>query len=129
MRMVRWTPNDEIVNRTTRMAALDVLDYEDHVEVRMDLPGVASEDVNIEVKDDVLTISANVKSDETRETNKYTYRERYTGSYKRSLRVPETVNVQNAEAKFENGVLSLKMPKVPEPAPIRIPVHGVAVHN
>lgn len=129
MRMVRWTPHDEIVNRTTRMAALDVLDYEDHVEVRMDLPGVASEDVNIEVKDDVLTISANVKSDETRETNKYTYRERYTGSYKRSLRVPETVNVQNAEAKFENGVLSLKMPKVPEPAPIRIPVHGVAVHN
>ncbi len=127
MRMVRWTPHDEIVNRTTRMAALDVLDYEDHVEVRMDLPGVASEDVNIEVKDDVLTISANVKSDETRETNKYTYRERYTGSYKRSLRVPETVNVHNAEAKFENGVLSLKMPKVPEPAPIRIPVHGV--HN
>jgi HSP20 family protein len=110
-----------------RVPALDVLDHEGHIEVRMDLPGVSPDDVNIEVKDGILTISAQVRTDETLDSGNYTYRERYTGSYQRSLRVPKTIDVQNAEAKFENGVLSLKMPKTPEAQPMRIPVKGAAV--
>lgn len=124
-RLVRWTPVNSPVER---VPALDVLDHEGHIEVRMDLPGVSPDDVNIEVKDGILTISAQVRTDETLDSGNYTYRERYTGSYQRSLRVPKTIDVQNAEAKFENGVLSLKMPKTPEAQPMRIPVKGAAVN-
>lgn len=134
MRLTRWTPTDKWFEtfwnediRPNRVPALDVLNEKEHIEVRMDLPGVSADDVNIEIKEGILTISAQVKSDETRESGSYTYRERYTGSYQRSLRLPDTVDVQNAEAKFENGVLSLKMPKIPEAEPVRIPVRGVAV--
>lgn len=124
-RLVRWTPVNGPVER---VPALDVLDHEGHIEVRMDLPGVSPDDVNIEVKDGILTISAQVRTDETLDSGNYTYRERYTGSYQRSLRVPKTIDVQNAEAKFENGVLSLKMPKTPEAQPMRIPVKGTVVN-
>lgn len=135
-RLVRYNPGNRLAalyntNWNVRPVggALDILNNEDHFEVQMDLPGIAAENINVEVKDEVLTIAAKVNTDETREADNYTYRERYTGSYQRSLRLPENVDAQNIEAKFENGVLTVQLPKLPEAQPIRIAVKGVAETN
>lgn len=102
--------------------ALDVIDAEDHVEVRVNLPGVSPDSVNIEFDDGILRISSEVRREENEQKVNYTRRERFYGSYKRALRVPETLDTANAEARFENGVLYLTLPKKPEAQPIRIPV-------
>lgn len=106
--------------------ALDVVEEDDAVIVRVDLPGIAPEDVDIEVDGDLLTISGEIKDerDDEREDEgqRYSYRERRYGAFKRSLRLAETLDTANAEATFENGVLTLALPKMPEATPKRIAV-------
>lgn len=143
--LTRWNPFQELQNMSRVMdqlfedfsgnlwsdttkpiatPALDVVDQQDHVDLHVDLPGVAPEQVNIEFKNGLLTISAEVNRDnETKEEN-FTRRERYYGSYRRSLRVPENLDVDSSSAHFENGVLTLSLPKRPEVQPLRIPVNG-----
>ena len=105
--------------------AMDVIEEEDAVIVRVDLPGIAPEDVNIEVDGDLLTISGEVQAEEIsgdEDAKRYTYRERRSGAFKRSLRIADTLSTENAEATFENGVLTLSLPKQPEAQPKRITV-------
>lgn len=120
--VIRWIPQSH-TREAVASPALDVLDHEDRVEVRVNLPGVAPENVAIEFAKGVLTISAENQTENTEETPSYTRRERYSGSYRRSLRVPDTLNTAEASAHFENGVLYLTLPKQPEAQPLRIPVH------
>ncbi|HLA42446.1 MAG TPA: Hsp20 family protein [Aggregatilineales bacterium] len=102
--------------------AMDVVDEADKVLVRVDLPGFSPEDVNIEFKNGYLTIAANVNKENVKEDGSFTRRERYSGSYRRSLNISDSLDVQNADAHFENGVLTLTLPKRPEAQPVRIPI-------
>lgn len=104
--------------------AMDVVENEHAVIVRIDLPGIAPEDVNIEIDGDLLTINGELQSVETddEKAERYTYRERRFGAFKRSLRLADTLDTENAEATFENGVLALTLPKLPEAQPKRITV-------
>lgn len=141
-RVVRWDPMREALElrkafdrafadaqnggtaRPFARPALDVIERENDIVARLDLPGVAPENVNIEIKEGVLTISTEVSSNETQEQANFTYRERYQGSYQRQLRLSDTIDAEKVEASFENGVLTLTLPKKPEAQPIRIPVNG-----
>ncbi len=102
--------------------AMDVIQHEDGVTVRVDLPGLTAEDVNVEVHGDLLTISGEIKSAEEREGERYHTRERCAGAFKRSLRLSDTVDVEHIAATFENGVLTLALPTRPEAQPRRIEV-------
>lgn len=112
---------------------IDIIERDNTVEVQVNLPGVNPDDVNIEFEDGVLTIAthfegangeeANEESEEGKEGTNYTRRERYHGAYERSLRVPDSLDTQNAAANFENGVLYLTLPKKPEAQPLRIPIN------
>lgn len=115
--------------------AMDVIEEEDAVVVRVDLPGLTPEDVAIEVDGDLLTISGNVEDirDEAPEADdadtedatdapRYAYRERRYGAFKRSLRLADTLDTANAAATFDNGVLTLMLPKREEAGPKRIAV-------
>ncbi|MCL4875766.1 MAG: Hsp20/alpha crystallin family protein [Anaerolineae bacterium] len=126
-RMFADAQNGGAVRPFVARPALDVIEHDDRIVARLDLPGVAPENVNIEIKEGVLTISTEVSSDETHEQANYTYRERYQGSYQRQLRLSESIDTERVEAAFENGVLSLTLPKKPEAQPIRIPVKGANV--
>lgn len=90
----------------------DVVDIGDAYQLEAELPGFAKEDIKIDVENDVLTVSAEHKS-ETKEENEkknFVKRERFYGSYTRSFDV-SGINVDGIEAKYENGVLTLTMPK------------------
>ncbi len=150
MSLIRWNPTQEIASMRSLMdrffedftpnispdfgrqvvaPALDIMEHEDSVEVRADLPGVSPDEVNIEFKDGTVVISANVNKEQVEEKGTYTRRERYSGTYRRSLSIPETLDVQNAEASFEHGVLSLRLPRKPESQPLRIPVQTSTTIN
>ena len=91
----------------------DIKEMENGYEVTMNLPGVKKEDVKAELKDGCLTISAssNSNKDEKDEEGRYIRRERYSGSCSRSFYVGDQVTVADIKAKFENGTLTMMIPK------------------
>ena len=88
----------------------DVHEHEDHFEVDIDLPGFKKEDINLELQNGYLTVSA-AKGLEKETKGKVIRQERYVGSMQRSFYVGETVTEEDIKAKYENGVLSLTIPK------------------
>ena len=75
-----------------------------------EIPGVDKEDINLEYKDDILTISVERKEEVNDERENYIRKERRYGSFKRAFYV-DNVDEENIKAKFKNGVLKIKLPK------------------
>lgn len=94
--------------------SLDVVENGDSFVVKAAVPGIDPKDIDISVDDDVLTIRGEFQQkDETNEDN-YIRRELRYGSFQRQLRLPPTVDAENAKADFEHGMLKLTLPKKPE---------------
>ena len=91
----------------------DVKETETGYEVVIDLPGYSKENVNAELKDGYLIISATTTNndEEKSEDGKYIRKERYSGSCQRSFYVGEDITHEDIKAKFENGTLKLDIPK------------------
>ena len=92
----------------------DVRETDDAYEVDIDLPGFKKDEVTAELKDGYITISASKgldKDEKDKKTGKYIRKERYVGSMSRSFYVGEDVTQDEISAKFENGILQLKVPK------------------
>jgi len=100
-------------SRNNDLMKTDVKETEDGYQLFVDLPGVKKEDLKAELKDGYLTIGAttNQNNDEKDENGKYIRRERYTGTFSRSFYIGENVTQEEIKAKFENGTLTLFVPK------------------
>ena len=98
---------------TTELMKTDIKDTDNGYEVTMNLPGVKKEDVKAELKDGYLTIqaSSNTSKDEKDNDGRYIRRERYAGTCSRSFYVGDAVTQEDIKAKFENGTLTLDIPK------------------
>ena len=94
----------------------DVKDMDDHYEIIMNLPGIKKEEVQAELKDGYLTITAssNTNKDEKDSEGRYIRRERRSGSCSRSFYVGDQVTQDEIKAKFENGTLTMTVPKKEE---------------
>ncbi len=95
------------------MMKTDIKEHDIGYELTVDLPGVKKDDIKAELNDGYLTITAenNSSKDEKDEKGKYICRERYSGSYSRSFYVGDAVTEEDIKAKFENGTLTLDIPK------------------
>jgi HSP20 family protein len=143
MALVRWDPIRELdslqsdMNRlfdrffegragngTSRrwIPAMDLLETEDHLVLRGDLPGMTEDDVNIEIKDNVLTVSGERKAEHEDKGEGYHRVERSFGSFSRSLTLPAGVDAGQVEAHFDNGVLEVRIPKPAEAKPTRVQI-------
>ena len=105
----------------------DVREHEDHFEVDIDLPGFKKDEITLTLENGYLTVGAakGVNKDETDKKGKVIRQERYAGSLQRSFYVGDNLTEQDITARFENGVLSLSVPKaeakkVPEKKAIMI---------
>ena len=98
---------------TTELMKTDIKETDNGYEVTMNLPGVKKEDVKAELKDGYLTIqaSSNTSKDEKDNDGRYIRRERYVGTCSRSFYVGDAVTQEDIKAKFENGTLTLDIPK------------------
>jgi HSP20 family protein len=94
--------------------AVDIYEEGDDLVLKADLPGLNKEDIEVKLTDDYITISGEKKKEEkVEEKNFYRY-ERSYGSFSRTLRLPVEVHTDKAKAKFENGVLEVRIPKTEE---------------
>ncbi len=96
------------------LPAMDLLETENDFVLRADLPGVSESDVNIEVEDNVLTVSGERKSEHEERKEGYYRVERSSGSFSRSLTLPEGVDPDTVKATFDRGVLEVRIPKPAE---------------
>ena len=115
--------------KAAREMKTDVRETDKAYEVAVDLPGVKKDDVTIELKDGYLTISAkkNVDNDEKNKEGKYIRRERYSGEMSRSFYVGEDMTEDDVKAKFEDGILTLELPKKEEQPKIENKRHLVQI--
>lgn len=102
--------------------ALDVHEDEHQYEVKASLPGVKPDDIDVQLEDGVLTISAETRFEKKEETARTLIQERRYGRYTRSLRFPQAVNTDNIEADYVDGVLTVIVPKAEESKPQKIAV-------
>jgi HSP20 family protein len=93
--------------------AVDIFEDEDGIHVQTDLAGVKPEDIKVEVENNVLTISGQRRMEHEDKRDGYHRVERYYGSFTRSFALSDEVSREEIDAKFENGVLTLKLPKRP----------------
>jgi HSP20 family protein len=108
--------------------AVNVVEDEKEFRIEVAVPGLSKEDFNIEVEEDVLTISSvkkesNEKTDEKRP--QYTRREFNYSAFKRSFQLPETIDQEQIKASHDAGIVSVQLPKkeeVVQPAPKQIEV-------
>ena len=104
--------------------ALDVYETEDSTVVKTSVPGVKPDDIDITISGNTLTISGETKEEKEVKEENYIRRERRCGSFSRSVILPEDLEADNAEAAFEDGVLTLTIPKAPEAKPKVIKIKG-----
>ena len=141
MVMQRWDPfrdlrqMDETVNRLWRgfggvpagtedwNISLDVVQRGDEVTVKASVPGVKPDTIDLAIEDNILTIRAERKPDFEDEQSIYLVRERPVGSFYRALRLPETIDANKVQSTYENGVLTITLPKAEEKKKKQIKIH------
>lgn len=102
--------------------SLDVYDEQDSVSVEVELPGMKKEDFDISLDDDVLTISGERKVETERQDERSFRRERAYGSFRRSITLPSSVKADEVKAVYQDGVLTVTLPKAEEAKPRKIQV-------
>jgi HSP20 family protein len=106
------------------MPAMDVYETDDKVVVTVEIPGVKAEDVEVSVEDSTLTVSGTREfaSEVTQES--YHRIERRYGSFSRAVSLPPQVDTGKVDARFEDGVLSIDVPKIEKAKPKKIQIKG-----
>jgi HSP20 family protein len=143
MALVRWDPAREIdslqgdMNRlfdrffdrpgngssaSRWIPAMDLVETDENLVLRADLPGMGEKDVNIEIKDGVLTISGERRSEHEEKGEGFHRVERSYGTFSRSLSLPDGVDPQRVAADFKDGVLEVRIPKPEQTKPTRVAI-------
>ena len=143
MALIRWEPTREVdtlqseVNRVfdaffgngsgaTRqrrwVPAMDLVETDEQLVLRADLPGLRKEDVELEVKDGVLTVSGERKAEHEEKGEGFHRVERSFGRFARSLSLPRGVDADKVQAGFSDGVLEVRIPKPEETKPTRVQI-------
>lgn len=124
MKLLNWHPFQEINTLTDQLdrsvrrqewnlprMELDVAESPDHLLIKAAVPGATKESFEVSYEGNYLTLAAEVAEEQLQEGFQFHLRERSWGKASRSLRIPFPLQVESAEASFENGVLTLKLPK------------------
>jgi HSP20 family protein len=113
----RWVPQ------------MDLIEAEDHFVLKADLPGLSEGDVSIEVQDGTLTISGERNAEHEAHERGWYRIERSFGSFSRSLTLPDGVDADGIQARFDRGVLEVRIPKPEERKPRRVEIKAGAGSN
>lgn len=100
----------------------DLVETDESYRIDLDVPGMSRDDLNINYQDNQLTVSGERTSDRTDEGEKYVRVERSFGHFYRSFTLPRTVSADDIRASYENGVLSITVPKTEEVKPRQIDI-------
>uniref|UniRef100_A0A0G4I127 SHSP domain-containing protein n=1 Tax=Chromera velia CCMP2878 TaxID=1169474 RepID=A0A0G4I127_9ALVE len=93
----------------------DVRDAEDKLLIEVDLPGVKKDGLKVEVKENILRLTGSREEAKEEKNGDFHIKERVTGMFSRSLRLPDSADLENIKAVFKDGVLEVSVPKTPAP--------------
>ena len=105
------------------MLSLDISGHQENYYIRASLPGFSKEEIDLEVKDGVLNITANFEQDEEETSEQYHRRERKLGNFARKIRMPEGTDETTVTATLDNGVLTVVVPQPTVVEPTKISVN------
>jgi HSP20 family protein len=151
MTLVRWNPTREMMRTRNEMhrlvneffrggnggngaegswsagtwtPAVDMYESDEALTLKAELPGFSKDDVQVEIKDNVLTLKGERKREHDVKEEQYHRVERVYGAFQRSFMLPALIDAGKAEATFKDGVLELKLPKAEEAKPKRIGINA-----
>lgn len=115
-----WPFGDDEFSFDRDAMAIDMHSDDDNIIVNAALPGLKEDDIHIDVHDDLLTISgeSRVEREEGEDERNWHYHELRYGKFTRTVRLPESVDLDKAEATLQDGILTVTLPKA-EPTPVR----------
>ena len=113
---------DEALESAVWAPRVDLSETEDAYLIHLDLPGLKKDEVEINVHDGTLSVSGERRQEETEEGRAFVRVERSYGRFYRSFSLPQTINAEGIEATFEDGVLTVHVPKAEELKPRRIDI-------
>jgi HSP20 family protein len=144
MRITRWTPyndfnalqstlnrvfqdfsrgSDELATGGTFVPPVDIYENEQGITLKMEVPGVSQDDLNINLENNTLSISGERKFEKNEKEENFHRIERRYGSFTRSFTLPNTVDSEKVNANYENGILSIQLAKKAEAKPKQIKVN------
>jgi HSP20 family protein len=149
MAIVRWDPTrevDSLQNEVNRVfdaffgggasaparrwvPAVDVVETDERLLLKMDLPGLDRDDVSIEIRDGVLTVSGQRRAEHEQKSEGYHRIERAFGTFSRSLSLPDGIEPDKVEANFDKGVLEIRVPKPEERKPHRVQIGAASLNG
>jgi len=147
MDLIRWNPWNELVSLRERMnrvfddslfrsdrrddlmamgtwsPAVDMFEKDDQVVIKAELPGLEKKDISLDLTNGVLTLKGERKHENEVKEENYYRREMSCGKFIRSFSLPGDVDADKIKAEFQNGLLTVEVPKPGEPKPKQIPVN------
>lgn len=123
----RFFPSQEQEEETSSRQAvwrprMDLIESDDAYRIRLDMPGLSKDDLTISYKDNELTVSGERTNDHREEGEEFVRVERSFGHFRRSFTLPDSVDAENIQATYENGVLTLTVPKTERVKPRQIEI-------
>lgn len=115
--MMRQASEQQSDTQALLVPAADVLETAKAIEIRLDMPGIAPENIDVKLEGNQLTITAERKEEKTVDEKGWVRRERSVGSYTRSFSLPTTLDGSKPEAAYRHGVLTVTLPKREEVQP------------
>jgi HSP20 family protein len=114
---------DESLNTSTFAPAVDVYEDEHNVTLKIEVPGIDEQDIDVQVENNTLTVHGERKIEKEEKEENYRRVERKYGSFTRTFTLPTTVNTESVSATYDKGVLNIALPKKAEAKPKQIKVN------
>lgn len=114
---------DELTATSSFVPAVDVYEDEHKITLKLEIPGVNQEDVDVRLENNTLTVSGERKFEKEEKEENFHRIERRYGSFARSFALPNTIDTENVHAGYENGVLKIELSKRAEAKPKQIKVN------
>lgn len=109
-----WFDNSNVWSRTINVPAVNITEQKDNYQVSLAVPGMKKDDFKIDVDGNMLTISSEKEETKEEKDKKFTRKEYSYSSFSRSFTLPQEINKDNIEAKYEEGVLKIVLPRKEE---------------
>lgn len=114
MRPLQWErpPFSELAHMELKLPKVDIIDREDEVVLKAEIPGVKKEDIEVSVDENTVTLRGKTSYEEKEEKGNYYRSEIRRGSFSRTIALPRDVDASKAKARFKDGILELTLPKL-----------------
>jgi len=107
----QWFDNGSLWDRTMNIPAVNISEHENEFQVSLAVPGMKKSDFKIDVDGNMLTISSEKEQSKEEKEKRFTRKEYSYSSFSRSFTLPEDVNMEKIDAKYEDGILKLVLPR------------------